>query len=945
MSNYQQMKKTSVLSGGSASFVEDLYESYLEDPQSVPDNWQVYFADLRSAEILSGNTTETPRLAIQDKFEILSKLPKTGGGVGSDAYVKQTKVDSLIAAYRDSGHKAADIDPLRFRDRDTVVDLDYRYHGLSDADLDEVFATGTLFSDKPQMKLRDIIAFLQDVYTTTVGVEVNHLHDIEEKRWVQERLERFAHKPKADKTQQLDILQNLVKAEGLERYLHTRYVGQKRFSLEGGDSLIPMMDRLIQRLGSNGSKEVVIGMAHRGRLNVLINILGKLPEQLFDEFEGRSVKEHTAGDVKYHMGFSSDVETPGGDLHLSLAFNPSHLEIVNPVVQGSVRARMERRKPTSGSGSAMGAANQVVPIQIHGDAAFANQGVIQETLQLSQVRGYRVGGTVHVIINNQIGFTTSNLQDARSSLYCSDPAKIVEAPVLHVNGDDPEAVAMAAEIAADYIFKYNKDIVLDLVCYRRLGHNEADEPAATQPMMYEKIRARKTTLALYAEILINQGLLDSTTVEALKSEYKETLDAGKSVSRPIPSGYKASEAAKAWRKYTQVDWDAPVDTTYDKAELIVLAEQVFSYPDSFTPHRIVKKLYNTRQQMAAGEIPCDWGFAENLAYATLLKKGFQVRLSGEDSGRGTFAHRHAVIHDSKTGESYLSLSDLGDNLPPLRVIDSILSEEAVLGFEYGFAQAESEALVIWEAQFGDFANGAQVLFDQFIASGEAKWERFCGLTVMLPHGYEGQGPEHSSARLERYLQLCAENNMRVCMPTTPAQIYHLLRLQMLQTFRKPLIIMTPKSLLRHKLAVNTMADLADGAFQTVIPEVDSLDAKQVERVVFCSGKVYYDVLEKRRELAKEKVALIRMEQLYPFPATAYAEQIQAYPNAKEIIWLQEEPENQGAWRNILHHLQQHNPTSLPIRYIGRRESASTAAGYSRVHIQEQTALVDKTLTL
>ncbi len=540
MSNYQQMKKTSALSGGSASFVEDLYESYLTDPQSVPENWQVYFADWRAAEAASAEVKEIPRLVIQDKFAILSKLPKTGGG-SSDASVKQTQVDSLIGAYRNSGHKAADIDPLRFRDRDTVKDLDYRYHGLTDADLDENFATGTLFTDKPQMKLR-------------------------------------------------------------ERYLHTRYVGQKRFSLEGGDSLIPMMDRLIQRLGSNGAKEVVIGMAHRGRLNVLINIMGKLPEQLFEEFEGRSVKAHTAGDVKYHLGFSSDVETPGGDLHLSLAFNPSHLEIVNPVVQGSVRARMERRKPTKGAGTAMAVASQVVPIQIHGDAAFANQGVIQETLQLSQVRGYRVGGTVHVIINNQIGFTTSNLQDARSSLYCSDPAKIVEAPVLHVNGDDPEAVAMVAEIAADYIFQYHKDIVLDLVCYRRLGHNEADEPATTQPMMYKNIRARKTTLALYADCLIGQGIIKAADIEALKTQYKDTLDAGISVSRRIPSSNKVNEAKAAWEKYATVDWQAPVDTTYAKDELTALAQKLFSYPDTFKPHRIVQKLYEARQQMALNKV-------------------------------------------------------------------------------------------------------------------------------------------------------------------------------------------------------------------------------------------------------------------------------------------------------------------------------------------------------
>ncbi len=940
MSNYQLMKETSVLSGGNATFVEELYESFLEDAASVPDNWRTYFSDLQRAQ--PADTEDKPRLGVQDKFGILSKLPKTGSAHHGEASAKQAKVDLLIGAYRNTGHRAADIDPLNLRDRNAVVDLDYQYYGLTEADLEETFDVGTLFVEKQEMKLRDILDFLQDVYTTTIGVEVNHLHDIEEKRWIQERLERFAHKPKATKEQQLEILDDLVKAESMEKYLHTRYVGQKRFSLEGGESLIPMMDRLIQHLGANGTKEVVIGMAHRGRLNVLINLLGKLPSQLFDEFEGRCVKEHTAGDVKYHMGFSSDVETPGGNMHLSLAFNPSHLEIVNPVVQGSVRARMERRKPTYGESTVMGVANEVVPIQIHGDAAFANQGVIQETMQLSQVRGYRVGGTVHIVINNQIGFTTSNLLDVRSSLYCSDPAKIVQAPVLHINGDDPEAVAMAADIAADYVFKYNKDIVLDLVCYRRLGHNEADEPAATQPMMYKIIRAHKTTLALYADKLITEKVVSAGDIETLKVNYKNRLDAGKSVSRPIPLNSN-NEAAEAWNKYAVQDWQAPVDTCYEKGGLVSLAQQLFSYPDTFTPHRIVKKLYDTRQKMALDEVPCDWGFAENLAYATLLLDGYQVRLSGEDTGRGTFAHRHAIIHDAKTGESYTPLANLHDRLPPVRVIDSILSEEAVLGFEYGFAQAESNALVVWEAQFGDFANGAQVLFDQFIASGEAKWERFCGLTVMLPHGYEGQGPEHSSGRVERYLQLCAQNNMRVCMPTTPAQIYHLLRLQMLQKFRKPLIIMTPKSLLRHKLAVNSMDDLANGSFLPIIPEIDELDNAKVRRVIFCSGKVYYDLLEQRRANNQDNVAIVRVEQLYPFPAAGYAANMTAYPNAEEVVWVQEEPQNQGAWRNILHHLTEHNVAQLPIRYIGRKESASTAAGYAVVHNKEQTALVAKAL--
>lgn len=944
MSNYEQMKQSSIFSGGNASFVEDLYESYLNDPNSVPENWKKYFEEVLVNDAPKGAEKEIPRLPIQDKFEILSKLPKAAAATAIDATsaAKQSQVDNLIAAYRNSGHRAADVDPLHFRDRDVVVDLDYQYHGLTDADLDETFNTGTLFVDKPQMKLRDIIAFLKDVYTSTIGAEVNHLHDIEEKRYMQERLERYAHKRKASEKERLEILDDLVKAEGLERYLHARYVGQKRFSLEGGDALIPLMDRLMQTLGKNGTKEVVIGMAHRGRLNVLINLLGKLPSQLFDEFEGRAIKEHTSGDVKYHLGFSSDVETPSGTMHLALAFNPSHLEIVNPVVQGSVRARLERRKPGHNNTSVMPVANSVVPILIHGDAAFANQGVIQETLQLSQVRGYRVGGTIHVIINNQIGFTTSNLLDARSSLYCSDPAKIVQAPVLHVNGEDPEAVTLAAEIAADYLHKYQKDIVLDLVCYRRLGHNEADEPAATQPMMYKNIRSRATPLEVYAERLVAEGLVTPEQVDEMRNNYKEKLERGESVSRPIPLTDN-SEASKAWERFKVQDWQAKVDTTYNLEALKTLATNLFQFPAGFTPHRIVEKLFETRQKMASGEQLCDWGFAENLAYATLLKQGYQVRVSGEDSGRGTFAHRHAVIHDSSNGDSYLIFNNLGNDLPPVRVIDSILSEEAVLGYEYGFSQAEPNALVIWEAQFGDFANGAQVIFDQFISSGEVKWERYSGLTVLMPHGYEGQGPEHSSGRLERQLQLCADNNMRVVMPTTPAQIYHLLRQQMLQDFRKPMIVMSPKSLLRHKLAVSSMEELANGHFQTVIPEVDSLDNQAVKRIIFCSGKVYYDLVEKRREQNLNHIAIIRMEQLYPFPATEYAENIKKYPNATEILWVQEEPQNQGAWRNILHNLLEFNPSQLPIRYVGRKASASTAAGYALVHSREQNELVERAL--
>lgn len=937
MSIYDEMKKSSALSGGNSAFIEELYETYLEDPEQVPDNWKQYFADIKGSE-----ANEKPRLAIQEKFGILATLPKVNAV--KEITEKQAAVNTLIAAYRNSGHQAAATDPLNFRKKDQVIDLDPAYHGLEESEMQEVFDTSVLFTREDNMKLVDIISFLQDVYTSSIGIEVNHIHNIVEKRWIQERLERLAHRDELDKAQKLEILDNLVKAEGLERYLHTRYVGQKRFSLEGGDSLIPMMDTLIQRLGEKGTKEVVIGMAHRGRLNVLTNIMGKAPSLLFDEFEGRSIKENSAGDVKYHLGFSSDVNTPGGNLHLMLAFNPSHLEIVNPVIQGSVRARLERRKKSRGSGSVADVLNEVVPIQIHGDAAFAGQGVIQETLQLSQVRGYRVGGSIHVIINNQIGFTTSNLLDARSSQYVSDPAKIVQAPIIHVNGDDPEAVVVATRIAADYLMEFGKDVVLDLVCYRRLGHNEADEPAVTQPMMYKNIRAHKTTLALYAEKLINEGVITDKEVQALKNQYKDKLDAGETVARPVPSP-PDNPVAKEWMALTNQDWDALVDTTFDEARMIALAEKIFIPPDTFTPHPIVKKLLATRMEMALGKVDIDWGFAENLAFATLLDEGYQVRLSGEDCGRGTFAHRHAKIHDYKTGKSFTPLTKLDPDQPICRIIDSILSEEAVLGFEYGFSSAEPNGLVLWEAQFGDFANGAQVLFDQFISSCETKWDRYSGLVILLPHGQEGQGPEHSSARLERYLQLCAENNMRVCMPTTPAQMFHMLRRQMIQKFRKPLIVMTPKSLLRHRLAVSTVDELCKGKFHEIIGEIDNIQPKNVRRIVFCSGKVYYDLLEARRDREIDNIAIIRMEELYPFPKKQYQAEIKRYSNAEEIIWCQEEPENQGAWRQIYHNLVEQNPTGIKIEYVGRKEMASTAAGFASIFSREQQEIVNKVLNI
>ncbi len=936
----EQFRQSSPLFGGNAAFIEELYESFLSDPESVSDNWRLYFRDLQAQTQGARDVAHGP---IRDSFAQLALRPRTGGGqtqvLSPEAAEKQAAVLRIINAYRTRGHKAANLDPLQLRDRPPVPELDLGYHGLSEADMGALFNTGSLVAPS-QWSLREILDLIRDVYVGTIGSEYMHINETAEKRWIQKRLEGQRARLDLSTTQRRELLRLLVAAEGLERYLHTRYVGQKRFSLEGGDSLIPMMDEMIQLAGAQGVQEIVIGMAHRGRLNVLVNIIGKAPSELFEEFEGkRRVAESTAGDVKYHMGFSSDVETPGGPLHLALAFNPSHLEIANPVVEGSVRARMERRRPP---GAEFPPFNTVMPLLIHGDAAFAGQGVNMETLQFSQVRGYRTGGTMHIVVNNQIGFTTSNPLDTRSALYCTDVAKMVQAPIFHVNGDDPEAVLFITRLATEYRMTFNKDVVIDMICYRRLGHNEADEPAATQPMMYKKIRARKTTATLYAEKLVAEGVITEQDFQDMQAQYRANLDAGRQVSRPTLPHAKGPYSID-WSPFKREDWNAPVHTTVPLETLRDLSERLLKVPEGLEMHPRVAKIMDDRRKMAAGALPLDWGFAENLAYATLLKEGYQVRISGQDCGRGTFFHRHSVLHNQKDGSSYTPLANLYPGQPTFMVIDSILSEEAVLGFEYGFTTAEPMGLVIWEGQFGDFANGAQVVIDQFIASGQTKWGRLCGLVMLLPHGFEGQGPEHSSARLERYLQLCAENNMQVIVPSTPAQCFHMLRRQMKRGFRKPLIAMSPKSLLRHRLAVNNLEDLTEGHFQEIIPEIDPHDPAAITRVVACSGKVFYDLLEARRERKLEHVAIIRIEQLYPFPQARYNQILNQYPKLADIVWCQEEPKNQGAWYQSLHHLERGLKPRQSIRYAGRDSSASPAVGYYSVHVEQQQKLVNEAL--
>jgi len=933
----QLFRTSSAFYGGNAAFIEDIYERYLQDPESVDLAWRQRFDAIHQEA-----ANEIPHGPVRENFERLASESRNRAQSRHTSHLepaaaeKQSAVLRLINAYRYRGHQIADLDPLKLRATPKVADLEPSYHNLEEGDLDQVFHTGSLYAPD-RMPLRQIIDLLKRIYCGPVGSEYMHITTTQEKRWVQKRLEGYQARPELEPADRRWLLTLLTAAEGLEKYLHTKYVGQKRFSLEGGEALIPLMDELIQRAGRKGVKEIVIGMAHRGRLNMLVNILGKAPQEIFAEFEGHVVlsPRQLAGDVKYHMGFASDVETPGGIVHLALGFNPSHLEIIDPVIEGSVRARQRRRGDRTG--------DQVMPVLIHGDAAFAGQGVVTETLQLSQTRSYGTGGTVHVVVNNQIGFTTSNPLDTRSTLYSTDVAKIVQAPVFHVNGDDPEAVIFVTRMALDYRNQFKKDVVIDLVCYRRLGHNEADEPSVTQPMMYKKIRERPTARAVYGDRLIDDGLIVRDDAVAMIEDYRNSIQHGVVVARPVLCGLDNSYRVD-WRAHSGNDWTAPADTRVPRDQLQDLAERTLQVPDDFELHPRVSKIWSERRKMAMGDQLANWGFAEVLAYATLLQSGYPVRLSGQDSGRGTFFHRHAKVHCQATGRDHTPLQHLDPHQGAFIAIDSILSEAAVLAYEYGFATAEPNALTIWEAQFGDFANGAQVVIDQFITSAGTKWGLDCSLTMLLPHGLEGQGAEHSSARLERFLQLCAEHNIQVCVPTTPAQMFHLLRRQMLRDYRHPLVVMTPKSLLRHRLAVSSLEELADGAFQTVIPESDPIEPADVDRVVFCSGKVYYDLIEARRARGISNVAVIRIEQLYPFPKDAFADAIACYPDTQEIIWCQEEAQNQGAWDQIKHRFHYLIEAGKQPYYVGRPASAAPAVGHRSVHVEQQERLIDEALT-
>lgn len=931
--NFDELLASTALGGANQSYVEDIYEQYLIDPNSVDESWRKTFDQLPKV-----SEKEHAHSGVKDYFRRLAREHRSDAitVIDPEASAKLVKVLQFVNAHRFRGHLEANLDPLNYYRWKTssVPELDYRYHGFTEQDLNETFTIGRYVYNRDTITLGELAKNLKETYCGSIGLEFMHVQDMEQKMWLQNKIESLLNKPLFNKEEKINLLKELTAADGLERYLGAKFPGAKRFSLEGSDAFIPMMKEIIRHASRNGMSDVVMGMAHRGRLNMLVNVLGKKPAHLFDEFAGKHADDERTGDVKYHQGASADFAVDDNTIHLALAFNPSHLEIVSPVVIGSVRARQTRINDES--------REKVLAVTVHGDSAVAGQGVVQETLNMSNARGYTVGGTIRIVINNQIGFTTSNPNDTRSTEYCTDIAKMIQAPIIHVNGDDPEAVAFAARMAVEYRAKFKRDIFIDLISYRRHGHNEADEPLATQPMMYGIIKKHPTPRKVYADRLIVEGVITAEQEIEMINDYRDALDNGE---RVVEEWREMDTAQMDWLQYLNYDWTSSYENQFPKDRFLTLAKRICEYPESVKPHSRVAKIYSDRKEMVAGNKLFDWGMAETMAYATLLDEGTPVRLSGEDAGRGTFFHRHSVIHNQNDGTGYVPLTQLHANQGRFEVWDSVLSEEAVLAFEYGYATTSPKSLTIWEAQFGDFANGAQIVIDQFISSGEQKWGRMCGLVMLLPHGYEGQGPEHSSARLERYLQLCAQQNMQVCIPSTPAQVYHMLRRQALRKMRRPLVAISPKSLLRHPLAVSTLDELINGEFKTVIGEVDNLDPKQVKRVVMCSGKVYYDLLEQRRANNQTDVAIIRIEQLYPYPHEDMQKVLADYAQVTDFVWCQEEPQNQGAWYSSKHNFESSIPENAKLRYAGREASASPAVGYMSLHTQQQKALVNDALTI
>ncbi|MFW0078763.1 MAG: 2-oxoglutarate dehydrogenase E1 component [Coxiella endosymbiont of Haemaphysalis qinghaiensis] len=927
----ERFQKSSYLADNNAGYIEALYENFLKDPNSINKEWRHYFQSLSQDAAVS----DISDASFQKEFcEFLTRKAHIASASSQTLVSKQAAVDLLIEAYRRFGHLNAKINPLG-DDRPADPRLELNYYALTEADFKETFLTHG-FLDKPQATLEEIYNRLSKVYCDSIGVQFATVSDEQERHWLQDYVEHRLNRIDFNKEIKRNILQQLVAAETLEKYLDTKYVGQVRYSLEGGESLIPLLDELVTQARGKKLDEVVICMAHRGRVNVLLNIMGQSASELFQEFEGKRDYGLTSGDVKYHRGYSRDVKTDEGPIHLSLAFNPSHLEFICPVVMGSVRARQERQNGQN--------PDYAMAVMIHGDASFSGEGIIMEALNMSQTRAHYVGGSIHIILNNQLGFTTSNPKDARSSLYCTDIAKTLDAPVFHVNGDDPEAVIAVTQLALNYRMEFHKDVFIDLVCYRRYGHQEVDDPVPTQPMMYKIIRKHATTRVLYAQKLINQKICTFQEIDEWIEKYRACLDEGRQVVETLPDSLSGRCKAN-WTPYLDQEWTTIFDTNVPLEKLKALGKRFATLPDTLKLHRKVASIYKTRIEMAEDKIPMNWGFGEMIAYASLLEEGYSVRLVGQDSRRGAFFHRHAAIFDQNTEKEYEPLKHLNAKQAKVYIYDSLLCETGALGFEYGYSTADPESLIIWEAQFGDFANVAQVIIDQFISSGWQKWSRLSGLVMFLPHGYEGKGPEHSSARLERYLQLCAQNNMQICVPTTPAQIFHLLRRQVLRSYRKPLIVMTPKSLLRHQLAVSSLEDLAHGQWKLIIPEIDKQDPKKIKQVVLCSGKVYYDLLTKRRENELNNIALIRIEQLYPFPYDELKAELKRYSNAEQIIWCQEEPKNQGAWFCTRHRLTKCLRDNQRLDYVGRPSSAAPASGYPALYLKSQNKLINQALEL
>ncbi len=915
-------------------YVDEQYRRYREDPSSVDEAWRLFFEGF---ELAANGHAYAPSAA-----QATNGAATNGAAAAAAAAEPVIGVFDLVHSYRELGHLVAHLNPLGSKPDGHAL-LEPSEFGFGEPDLDRVIECGS-FQGCATATLRELIERLRATYCRTLGVEYLHIQDREQRVWLQERMEPTSNHPELTTEDRLRVFDRLMVAENFEQFLQTRYPTAKRFSLEGGESLIPLLDTLVEDGGAQGVEEMVIGMPHRGRLNVLANVLRKPYEMILAEFEGSFLsKEATGdGDVKYHLGYSRDQKIrTGRKVHLSLSPNPSHLEAVDPVIEGMVRAKQNRLGDTERS--------RVAPILMHGDAAFTGQGVVSETLWLSELEGYRTGGTIHIIVNNQIGFTTCP-EAFRFTPYPSDVAKIIQAPVFHVNGDDPEAAVQAARLAIGFRERFHKDVIIDLVCYRKHGHNELDDPTFTQPMMYKKIAQHPSPFVQYRDRLIAEGVLTADDADRRVKEFRELLDAAQAYARDFMPRLPVFAFGGLWKGlgWAGDDWSA--DTAVDRAVLDEVAAAFTRVPQGFTPHPKVARLMEQRAAMVRTGEKIDWGCAEALAIGSLVLEGTTVRMTGQDTGRGTFSHRHAVLHDFENGERYVPLDNVREGQARFVVLDSMLSEYAVLGFEFGFSSAEPWKLVIWEAQFGDFANGAQVIIDQFIASSESKWQRTSGLVMLLPHGYEGQGPEHSSARLERYLQLCAEDNMQVCNLTTPAQYFHALRRQMRRDFRKPLIIMSPKSLLRHKLAVSSLADFTDGTFQTVLDDVAlrgaleggvTIDRAGVTRLLLCSGKVYYALLDARRERAVDNVAIVRVEQLYPFPQRELEAIFAAYPNARQVCWVQDEPWNMGAWHFMAQRLPRLLPAGRSLQYVGRAEAASPASGSYKIHQAEEAELVNR----